>query len=150
METIIGGVILTVTVNDTELPAITAFSSERSFQGAARKTLEFHFSSNATTFEQINALFGNVTGSITITDNDGTYQHDDYALRISTALQNVVITPENGTDPAVTEERFVVVVAQKTYAEKQMEAMKEQSDITYNAFIDFCTNALPNILGSGV
>lgn len=130
-----------VTIKGTELTAITVIGSQQAYQGPSRKTLEFHFASNATTFEQLNTLF-TVPGSILITNDTDTYQHDNYALRVSTALREVVVTPETDTEPAVTEQRYVVVMAQRTYMEARLEAVKSQVELIDGALFDLIMNYL--------
>ena len=131
----------TVTINGTELEAVSVIGSSRLHHGQNRKALEFHFAESETTFAQLNALFEN-PGSLTITDDTGTYQHDNYALRISTALQDVVVTPETDTDPAVTEQRYVVVMAQRTYMEVRLEAVKSQVELIDGALFYLIMNYL--------
>ncbi|SHI24213.1 hypothetical protein SAMN02745823_03815 [Sporobacter termitidis DSM 10068] len=140
---------MTVTIGGQNLEVLNVVGSQRNFQGANRSTLEFHFAKEATTFAELDTLFKNPPDSLTLTDDSGAYAHDNYTLRVSLALSDVVVTPGTDTTPAVTEEHYIVIMAQKTYAEKQQEAIKAQSDMTLNAFIDFCTNALPNIMGIG-
>lgn len=132
---------MTITVNGTELTAISVIGSTQHFQGANRKTLEIHFATDETDFAQLNTLFAD-PGSITITDDSGTYQHDNYALRVSTALKPVVVTPETDEAPAVTEDRYVIVLAQKTYMETQMESVRGQVDLIDGALFDLIMNYL--------
>ncbi|MDF2857963.1 MAG: hypothetical protein K0Q87_3814 [Neobacillus sp.] len=44
-------------------------------------------------------------------------------------LAPVVITPATSTDSEVTEERYSVVMAQKSYAELQQEALQETVEV---------------------
>ena len=136
---------MTITVNGTTLEAVSVIGATQFYQGTNRKTLEIHFATGETDFAELNTLFAN-PGSITIMDDGGTYQHDNYALRVSTALRPVVVTPETDEAPAVMEDRYVIVLAQKTYMETLMEEVKLKTDITFNGFVDFCYN-LPYILG---
>ena len=132
---------MTITVNGTEVAAVSVIGAAQFFQGANRKTLEIHFATGETDFAELNTLFTE-PGSILITDDDGTYQHDNYALRVSTALKPIVVTPETDEAPAVTEDRYVIVLAQKTYAETQMESVKEQIGMLDEAFFDLIMNYL--------
>lgn len=132
---------MTIAVKGTTLEAVSVIGSTQHFQGANRKTLEIHFATDETDFAQLNTLFAD-PGSITITDDSGTYQHDNYALRVSTALKPVVVTPETDEAPAVTEDRYVIVLAQKTYMETQMESVRGQVDLIDGALFNLIMNYL--------
>jgi len=132
---------MTITVNGTELTAVNVVGSSQHYQGQNRKTLEIHFVTGETDFAELNTLFTE-PGSISITDDDGTYQHDNYALRVSTALKNVVVEQETDEAPAIMEERYVVVVAQRTYIEARLEAVKSQVELIDGALFDLIMNYL--------
>jgi len=118
------------------------------FQGANRDSLEFHFAKTAVTFEQLDSLFAEqentkriiIQGPVLgedgeyIFDGQGNYLlqdylHENYTLRVSIGLIFWVVTPETPTDPAVIEERYSVVMAQKSYAELQQESLQETVDV---------------------
>ena len=104
--------------------------ASRFFQGASRDSLEFHFSKEGNSFDNLDALFTEAnTAKITVTTDAGSFVYNDYSLRVSMALIPVIITPAEGTTPEVTEERYTVTMAQKTYAEKQIESLQEIVDI---------------------
>lgn len=117
--------------NRTELEAIQVNGQSQYFQGANRDSLEFQFPKDAVTFEQLDILFSEPenTKRIALQQGEETYLHENYTLRVSMGLAPVVITPASGTVPEVTEERYSAIMAQKTYAELQLEAMRETVDI---------------------
>lgn len=91
------------------------------FQGAQRDSLEIQLAKTTVTFDALDTLTGNAanTGKLTLIDGDSQYVHDNYSIRAELALRPVVVTPATGTDPAVTEDRLVVTLAQLTYTELQ-------------------------------
>ena len=90
-------------------------------EGAQRDSLEIQIAKTATTFDALDALTGNAanTSKLTLIDGDHQYEHDNYSIRAELALKPVVVTLATGTDPAVTEDRLCVTLAQLTYAELQ-------------------------------
>lgn len=126
--------------NNIELEAIQVNGQTRYFQGANRDSLEFHFPKEGNSFDSLDALFTEantsqiiVSGEPVDDGNGGTtipqYFYDDYSLRVNMALVPVVVTPAEGANPEVTEERYTVTMAQKIYAEKQMESLLETVEV---------------------
>jgi hypothetical protein len=93
--------------------------------------LEIQFAKGAVTFEQIDRLFAEPenTKKITLQQDGKAFLHENYSLRVSMNLAPVVITPATSTDSEVTEERYSVVMAQKSYAELQQEALQETVEV---------------------
>lgn len=117
--------------NGTELEAIQVNGQSRYFQGANRDSLEFQFAKDAVTFEQLDMLFAEPenTKQITLQQGEEIYLHENYSMRVSMGLAPVVITPTTDTAPEVAEERYSVVMAQKTYVETQQQALQETVDM---------------------
>lgn len=114
--------------NGTELEAIVVNGSTRHFQGASRDSLEFQFAKTIPqTFEGLDTLFSNPlnTSKITLVNGDASYIHDNYILKVSMGLIPVTIANATDTTAEVVEDRYTVVMAQKTYAEMEVEALKE-------------------------
>ena len=90
-------------------------------QGAQRDSLEIQIAKETITFDALDALTGNAanTSKLTLIDGENQYVHDNYSIRAELALRPVEITPATGTDPAVTEDRLCVTLAQLTYSELQ-------------------------------
>ena len=99
-------------------------------QGTQRDALEIQIAKDTITFDALDALTGNAanTSKLTLIDGENQYEHDNYSIRAELALRPVEITPATGTDPAVTEDRLVVVLAQLTYTELQLAAQAQAVD----------------------
>ena len=99
-------------------------------QGAQRDSLEIQIAKTATTFDVLDTLTSNSanTSKLILIDGTNQYVHDNYSIRAELALRPVEITPATGTDPAVTEDRLVVVLAQLTYTELQLAAQAQAVD----------------------
>lgn len=110
--------------NGTTLEVVQVNGQTKYFQGANRDTLEFQFAKESTTFDNLDTLFANSdnTSKITIKNGADEFLNENYSLRVSMNLSAIVIAPATDTDPEVTEERYTVTMAQKTYAEMQLEA----------------------------
>lgn len=126
--------------NGVELEAIQVNGQMRYFQGENRDSIEFQFTKTAVTFDQLDVLFSSqentkrIMLTVTTTNGDGqevaeSYLHENYTLRASLSSGPVVITPSTGTELEVTEDRYSVVMAQKTYAELQQDALQDTVDI---------------------
>jgi hypothetical protein len=117
--------------NGTELEAILVNGQNLYFQGANRDSLEFQFAKTVVTFEKLDTLFTEPknTKRIVLQQGEGSYLHENYSLRVSMSLAPVVVTPATSTEPEVTEERYSVVMAQKSYVELQQEALQEAVDL---------------------
>ena len=98
------------------------------FQGANRDSLEIQIAKTTTTFDALDTLTAAAanTAHLTLIDGASQYVHDNYGLRVELALKPVVVTPAAGSDPAVTEDRLCVTLAQLTYSEMQLAAQQEQ------------------------
>lgn len=118
--------------NGTELDIIIANGSSRYHQGENRDSLEFQLSKSIPqTFEELDELFSNPsnTSKITLSEGETSYIHDNYTLKVQMALIPVVITPATDTEPEITEERYSIIMAQKTYKEIQLESLIETVDV---------------------
>ena len=117
--------------NGTELDAIVVNGSSRHFQGANRDSLEFQFASNSVTFEQLDTLFAqeNNTNRIALQNGEISYLHENYSLRVSMGFAPVVSAIATDTAPEIIENRFTVVMAQKTYKEIQSDALRDTVDV---------------------
>lgn len=118
--------------NNTELDIIVANGGSRYYQGENRDSLEFQLAKTIPqTFEELDELFSNPnnTSKITLSEGETSYIHDNYTLKVQTALIPVVIMPATDTEPEVIEERYSIVMAQKTYKEIQLESLIETVDV---------------------
>ena len=117
--------------NGTTLEVVQVNGQTKYFQGANRDTLEFQFAKESTTFDNLDTLFANSdnTSKITIKNGADEFLNENYSLRVSMNLSAIVIAPATDTDPEVTEERYTVTMAQKTYSEIQMDSLQGTVDI---------------------
>lgn len=123
-----------IKLNDnTELNVICINGKSTYFQGANRDSLEFVFKKGDYPFDQLDTLFANSakTSKITIIDTETSIGadgkpiaslnvYDNYSLRISMEMKQVVITPATSTEAEVTEERVMVTMGQLTLIEKKL------------------------------
>lgn len=114
----------------TTLTALAVNGSPITLQGARRDSIELQFAEGSITFDALNALTSDSTktATFTVADDTGTYAKNNYCLQADVGEKPVVVTPASGSDPAVTEKRLYVVLAQLTYDEVQRAAQQEQID----------------------
>lgn len=115
----------------TELDALVVNGNSRFFQGSNRDTLEFQFAKNSITFDELDEIFASKekTEKIMIQQNKERFAHHHYSLRVSMSLLPIVIEQATDSAEAVVEERYSVVMAQKTYAELLLESLQETVDL---------------------
>jgi hypothetical protein len=114
----------------TEKECIMVNGSTRYIQGANRDCLEFHFAQDAITFDELDSMFYNEenTKHIILSDGVNQYVHDNYCIRVELRYSPFLVTPATDTTPDVFEQRFMITMAQKTYAEVQMESLQDTVD----------------------
>lgn len=112
--------------NQTELDVITVNGSKQFYQGETRDTLEIQLKKGIKSFDELDELFGNEenTKRLTIINDSGEFLHEHYTLRISMGLTAVEISSETAEASAQTEERITILLAQKSYRERELEEMK--------------------------
>lgn len=117
--------------DDTELDALVINGGTRFFQGSNRDTLEFQFAKNSISFDQLDKLFASneKTEKIIIEQGKERFVHRNYSLRVSISLLPVVIEQAKDSAEEVVEERYSVVMAQKTYTELLLESLQETVDV---------------------
>ncbi|MFZ2538161.1 MAG: hypothetical protein WAX04_04600 [Oscillospiraceae bacterium] len=111
--------------NGVEIQAITVNGTTRHFQGQIRDSLEIQLAKDTKSFDELDLLFAdsNNTKVIKLIDGETEYIHDNYTLRVEMSLKPVVITNATSTTAEVTEERYSIILAQKTYIELQLDAI---------------------------
>jgi hypothetical protein len=107
-------------------------------QGTQRDALEIQMAKDTTTVDALDALTADnaKTGKITITDDSGTYVHDNYSIRAELAIKPVITAQATSTTSEVTEDRLCVTLAQLTYSEVQMAAQQAQIDAQTQAIAE--------------
>lgn len=109
--------------NKNQLNVITVNGSSRFFQGQNRDSLEIQVAKTETTFDELDNLFANNenTSKIKLMNENQEFIYNDYTLRVEMSLKPIVISQSTSTEQEVTEERYSIVLAQKTYIEKQLD-----------------------------
>jgi hypothetical protein len=112
--------------NGTEWNVVAVNGQTRNFQGTNRDALEFQFAKTIPqTFEDLDMIFANPenTKRITLQNEKGSFLYENYTLRVSMSLIPVIISTDP-TGPEVTEERYSIIMAQKSYMELQVESLQ--------------------------
>lgn len=122
--------------NGIELYPILAEGGSRFIQGANRDAITFIFPVE-TSLDELDRIFtaencSNITITEIVVENDvevqREYIHSGYAVRVELKREPVEITPATVTTEAVFENRVMVTMAQRTYAEAQLAALTETVD----------------------
>ena len=117
--------------NKVELNPILTMGGKKFVQGANRDTLSFVFPAE-TSMDEIDNIFNEENcETITIVDGDNQYIHSGYAIRSELKREPIEVTPATESEPAVYENRVIVSMSQRTYAETQMIAMRAAIELLY-------------------
>lgn len=115
--------------NGTILNPIMVVGENATVQGAYREVLSFVFPETESMSELDAAFSAENCKSISIEDGDNGYIHTGYTIRAGLEKKPVEVAPATDTEPAVTENRIFVKMAQRTYAETQMADLQETVDL---------------------
>lgn len=116
-----------------ELAPILATGGTRYVQGANRDTLTFVFPAEAG-LEALDAAFSTAAcETITV---DGANVYKGYTIRAELKKQTVEVTEATMEAEAVTEERILVSMSQRTYAESQLAAMAGQISMQEECIVE--------------
>lgn len=112
----------------TALTVLALNGQSINFQGANRDGIEIQIAKDAVAFDALDKLTADPANLKKLTTIDGEKQSvlDNYSLRVSLSLKPVVTAAATSTTPEQTEDRLVVTLAQKTYSEIELEALKAQ------------------------
>lgn len=122
-----------ILANGTRLNHIGATGSMKYVQGANRDSITFEFD-DTHSVDELRNVFTETNCEVIdiVTDNeDGTQDnnyHEGYVIRAEVSEKMKEITPATGTEPAVTERRVFVTMAQRTYSETQVASLTETVD----------------------
>ena len=94
-------------------------------QNASRDALSFIFPAE-TSLDELDSIFtGANCEKIVIADNEGNeYLYNAYTVRAELKREPVEVAPATESEEAVYENRAIVVMAQRTYQETQMNEMQ--------------------------
>ena len=117
--------------NEIELFPISAIGGKRFVQGANRDTISFIFPVD-TSLDEIDAIFTEAyCESIVIVEGENEYIHNGYVIRAELKREPVEVVAETESEAAVYEQRVIVSMSQRTYAETQIAAMKAAIELLY-------------------
>ena len=112
--------------NNAELTPINVIGGRKNVQGASRDTLTFVFPGDMDMAELDGIFTAKNCESITVEDETGSYIHKGYTVRGELNKTTVCTAAETEETAAVYEDRINVVMGQRTYTEKQIEATQAQ------------------------
>ena len=117
-----------ILADGTQLNHIGATGGVKFVHGASRDTITFEFGEIYSVdelreyFSELNCETINI-----VADGENNY-HEGYVIRAEVSEKIKEITPATGTEPAVTERRVFVTMAQRTYSETQVASLTETVD----------------------
>lgn len=109
-----------ILANGTELNPILVTGEKRTVQGLSRDTLRFVFPADAGLVELDGAFTASACESITIEDGGASYIHKGYTIRAELKKEAVEVIKATPDTDAVYEDRIIVSMSQRTYAETQL------------------------------
>ena len=110
-----------ILANGTELNPIIVTGGIRYVQEVNRDSLSFIFE-ESTSLDELETIFteANCERIIIVEDGGAEYIHKAYTILAELAKRSVMVTPETEETEAVFENRAIVCMAQRTYAENQI------------------------------
>ena len=117
--------------NGVTVDVLSVNGSSRYFQGANRDSLEIQIAREAIDFEGLEELTADSanTKKLVVIDGEAKNTFDDYVFRAELSLRPVTVSASVTPDaPDVAEERYSVVLAQKTYTEQQIDRLNDTVD----------------------
>ena len=121
-----------ILANGAELSPISVMGAKRTVQGANRDVLSFYFPTTAS-LDELNSIFtASNCETITIVDGEKQYVHKAYTIRTELKREPVELVKATPTKAAVYEDRVVVSMAQRTYAESQITEMQAAMNALLN------------------
>lgn len=113
-----------ILANGTELSPIALTGAKRNVQGANRDVLSFVFPAD-TSMDELDSIFtAKNCETITVVNDENQYVHKAYTVRTELKREPVLVTPATESSAEVYENRVIVSMSQRTYAETQMAEMQ--------------------------
>lgn len=117
-----------ILANGTELSPIALTGAKRNVQGANRDVLSFVFPAD-TSMDELDSIFTekNCETITVVHTNDGDekqFIHKAYTVRAELKREPLVVAPATESSAEVYENRVIVSMGQRTYAETQMAEMQ--------------------------
>lgn len=114
--------------NGIELNALGVKGEKQNIQGFRRDVLSFVFPADVSLDEMDSIFTEDNCKSITLINGETKHIHNDYTIRVELKREPVLVTPATETTHEVYESRVTVAMAQTTYQENQIAAMKASMD----------------------
>lgn len=117
-----------VLANGTELSPITLTGAKRTVQGATRDVLSFVFPAE-TSMDELDSIFtAKNCETITVVNGENQFIHKAYTVRAELKREPIMVAPATENTAEVYENRVVISMGQRTYAETQIAEMKAAMD----------------------
>ena len=120
---------LTIQIGNENIQYLDAVETEEFFNGSSRRTITVTCESTAISIDKLNSLLTEENlKSITVTNDkiansDGsslTNIYDDYVLKLSCGIQNVLVKNDTPDSAAKYEDRLIFKIGKRTYIEEQL------------------------------
>ena len=131
-----------ILTNETELTPIMVTGAQKYVQGVNRDSLTFVFAEVG--LDEIDGVFTeeNCESITIIGDDESEAIHNGYVIRTDLTKKLVVTQTATSETEEVTENRVMVTMAQRTYAETQMRSMQEEITNTQLALCEIYEGGL--------
>lgn len=114
--------------NGIELNALGVKGEKQNIQGFRRDVLSFMLPASVSLDEMDSIFTEENCKSITLINGETEHIHNNYTIRVELKREPVLVTPATETSSEVYETRVTVSMAQTTYQENQIAAMKASMD----------------------
>lgn len=120
---------LTIQIGNENIQYLDAVETEEFFNGSSRRTITVTCEATAISIDKLNSLLTEENlKSITmtndeITNSDGsnlTNIYDDYVLKLSCGIQNVLVENDTPDSAAKYKDRLIFKIGKRTYIEEQL------------------------------
>ena len=114
--------------NGIELNALGVMGEKQNIQGFRRDVLSFMLPASVSLDEMDSIFTEENCKSITLINGETEHIHNNYTIRVELKREPVLVTPATESEDAVYENRVTVSMAQTTYQENQIAAIKASMD----------------------
>ncbi len=120
---------LLIHIGNRDIEYLEAIETEEYYNGASRRTITVTCESSAISMDTLNSLLTEENlKSITMSNNeiqndDGsilTNIYDDYVLKLSCGIQNIMVESDSPNSAAKYEDRLIFKIGRRTYIEEQL------------------------------
>jgi hypothetical protein len=131
-----------ILTDGTSFECKSAHGLKTFISGVNRESITFNFDADTYNLNEIYAAFSDPTKTeeIIIEEGEGDsatqYHHYDFTIIASVTAKTETVSRETNESPAVTSKLISVVLGQKTYSEKQIDAKNEEIDTIVEVLAD--------------